>query len=151
MRKKHGYDDSQRHEKSADGTASKIGLLLIGGGVGAIIALLFAPKAGHELRGDIADASRKGLDKAKEKAQELKEQTDTYYQQVKEQVKEQAETLANRAADAYKAVSGKQDAAVGTSNKVLNAAASSSTAERKEKESEPFSSPSDTNWGSKNS
>jgi gas vesicle protein len=42
--------------------------LLIGAGIGAAVALLFAPKAGRELRGDIADATRKGVDYSKEGA-----------------------------------------------------------------------------------
>ena len=40
--------------------STRLTYLLIGGGIGAIIALLFAPKAGSELRGDIADVTRKG-------------------------------------------------------------------------------------------
>lgn len=35
--------------------------LLIGAGIGAILALLFTPKSGRELRGDIADAARTGI------------------------------------------------------------------------------------------
>jgi gas vesicle protein len=36
--------------------------LLLGAGVGAILALLFAPKSGKELRSEIADVTRRGLD-----------------------------------------------------------------------------------------
>jgi len=36
---------------------SKLTYFLAGAGIGAVIALLFAPKAGRELRGDIADAN----------------------------------------------------------------------------------------------
>ena len=35
---------------------------LLGGAVGAVVALLFAPKSGRELRGDLADVTRKGVD-----------------------------------------------------------------------------------------
>ena len=38
--------------------------LLVGAGLGAVVALLFAPKAGDALRKDVADATRTGLDKA---------------------------------------------------------------------------------------
>ena len=41
--------------------------LLIGGGIGAILALLFAPKSGKDLRRDIADMSGRGLDRSEEK------------------------------------------------------------------------------------
>jgi gas vesicle protein len=47
---------------------TRLTYLLIGGGIGAILALLFAPKAGTELRGDIADVTRKGIDKSREAA-----------------------------------------------------------------------------------
>ena len=62
-----------RYEKEESSASTKLTYLLIGGGIGAIIALLFAPKAGHELRGDIADATRKGIDKTKETAAQLQD------------------------------------------------------------------------------
>lgn len=40
--------------------------LLIGGGIGAILALLFAPTSGKQLRSDIADVIQKGLDRSEE-------------------------------------------------------------------------------------
>ena len=36
-----------------------------------LLALLFAPKSGEELRNDIADATRKGIDKSREAAQQI--------------------------------------------------------------------------------
>jgi gas vesicle protein len=55
--------------------------LIIGAGIGAAVALLFAPKAGRELRGDIADATRKGIDYSKEGARYVGERaTDIYGQ-----------------------------------------------------------------------
>ena len=48
---------------------------LLGGAVGALVALLLAPKSGRELRGDIADVARKGADTARERAGEYYEQT----------------------------------------------------------------------------
>jgi len=41
--------------------------LLIGGGIGAILALLFAPKSGKELRSDIAGVTRSRLNTSEEK------------------------------------------------------------------------------------
>jgi gas vesicle protein len=53
--------------------------LLIGAGIGATIALLFAPKSGKELRGDIADATRKGIDYTKESAARVGERAGELY------------------------------------------------------------------------
>jgi gas vesicle protein len=50
-----------------NGTAAeKLTFLLIGAGIGATLALLFAPKSGRELRDDIADVTRRGIDAAGE-------------------------------------------------------------------------------------
>ena len=59
--------------------AEKLTFLLIGAGIGATLALLFAPKSGRELRGDIADLSRKGLDAAGEGAREIGERASELY------------------------------------------------------------------------
>lgn len=66
-----------RNEESNLGT--KLSYLLIGGGIGALLALLFAPKAGGEFRADIADATRKGIDKTGEIANQLSEKAQTVY------------------------------------------------------------------------
>ncbi len=68
-------------EKSKTGI--NLSYLLIGGGIGAILALLFASKSGQELRTDIADATRKGLDKTEEIAAQLGEKANTVYQDTK--------------------------------------------------------------------
>ena len=60
--------------------SNKLTYLIIGGGIGAILALLFAPKSGHELRGDIADATRKGIDRSREAAQQLGDRAGEYYE-----------------------------------------------------------------------
>ena len=59
------------------GSAVKTGLayFLIGGGIGAVAALLLAPKAGTELRGELADVTKRGLDATREKATELRAQS----------------------------------------------------------------------------
>jgi len=67
-----------------NGFASGLTYLLIGGGIGAALALLFAPKAGSELRGNIADVTRKGYDATLEKANDLKAQSAEVVQTVKE-------------------------------------------------------------------
>lgn len=58
----------------------KLIYFLIGAGIGAVTALLFAPKAGSELRADIADATKKGLDQARDTSRELSERANEYYQ-----------------------------------------------------------------------
>ena len=68
--------------------STRLTYLLIGGGIGAIIALLFAPKSGTELRGDIADVTRKGIEKSKETAVQLQERAGEYYEVTREKAGE---------------------------------------------------------------
>ncbi|HKC62915.1 MAG TPA: YtxH domain-containing protein [Pyrinomonadaceae bacterium] len=68
--------------------ATRLTYLLIGGGIGAIIALLFAPKSGTELRGDIADVTRKGIDKTREGARYVGDRASEYYGTVREKAGE---------------------------------------------------------------
>src|SRR3954467_10360367 len=69
-------NEYDREESSA---TTKLTYLLIGGGIGAIIALLFAPKSGTELRGDIADVTRKGIDRSREGARYIGDKAGEYY------------------------------------------------------------------------
>ena len=62
----------------------KLKFLMIGGSVGAAIALLFAPKPGRELRGDIADLAGKSYDKTLAAANEMKHRTAEFYGTAKE-------------------------------------------------------------------
>jgi gas vesicle protein len=78
-----------------DSLSTRLTYLLIGGGIGAVLALLFAPKSGQELRGDIADATRKGIDRSREAAQQLGERAGEYY----DATRERASTLYSQAAD----------------------------------------------------
>ena len=64
--------------------STRLTYLLIGGGIGAILALLFAPKSGTELRGDIADVTRKGIDKSREGARYVGDKAGEYYGAVRE-------------------------------------------------------------------
>jgi gas vesicle protein len=57
----------------------KLIYFLIGAGIGAITALLFAPKAGRELRADIADATRRGMDYARDTGQQIGQRVSEYY------------------------------------------------------------------------
>lgn len=53
---------------------------VVGGTIGAVVALLFAPKAGRELREDLADATRKGVDRTRETATQLGSKAGEYYE-----------------------------------------------------------------------
>jgi gas vesicle protein len=53
------------------GLGTQLTCFAIGATVGAVVALLFAPKSGRELREDLADATRKGVDRARETGSQL--------------------------------------------------------------------------------
>src|SRR5919197_5620770 len=65
--------------QGGSGGGDKLGYFLIGAGIGAITALLFAPKSGSELRSELADATRKGLDLARDTGRDLSERASDYY------------------------------------------------------------------------
>jgi gas vesicle protein len=74
--------------------STQLTCFLLGGAVGALAALLFAPKSGRELRADIADTARKGVDGAREKASDYyetsRERATEFYSTAKAQVGEVA-------------------------------------------------------------
>ena len=90
---RHEYDRDDAH------VSTKLTYLLIGGGIGAVIALLFAPKSGHELRGDIADATRKGIEKSRETAAHLQEKAGEYYEVGRERATEYYHTAQEKAGE----------------------------------------------------
>jgi gas vesicle protein len=89
-------NEYDRDETSA---ATKLTYLLIGGSIGAVIALLFAPKSGQELREDIADATRKGLEKGKEAATQIGERAGEYYEVSREKASELYSTAQDKAGE----------------------------------------------------
>ena len=92
-----GHDDYRRD--SGDNISTRLTYLLIGGGIGAILALLFAPKSGQELRGDIADATRKGIDRSREAAQQLGDRAGEYYEATRTRAGELYSQAAERVSD----------------------------------------------------
>lgn len=90
--------ESKREEASA---ATKLSYILIGGGIGAVLALLFAPKSGSELRGDIADVTRKGVEKGKETAALVGEKAGDYYEVTREKAGELYSTAQEKAGELY--------------------------------------------------
>jgi gas vesicle protein len=95
-----GHDDYRRD--SGDNISTRLTYLLIGGGIGAILALLFAPKSGEELRGDIADATRKGIDRSREAAQQLSDRAGEYYESTRERASELYSTAAEKVGEVAK-------------------------------------------------
>jgi gas vesicle protein len=81
---------------SENNSGDRLVYFLIGAGIGAVTALLFAPKAGSELRADIADATRKGMDQARDRGREFGERANEYYQTGVER----ASDIANRSREA---------------------------------------------------
>ena len=87
------------YDREDSSVTNKLTYLLIGGGIGAVIALLFAPKSGTELREDIADATRKGLEKSKEAAAQLQERAGEYYEVGRERASELYQTAQDKAGE----------------------------------------------------
>lgn len=67
------------HEEDTN-LSTRIAYFAIGSAVGAIVALLFAPKPGRELRTDIADATRKGVDRTRDAAHTVGTKAGEYYE-----------------------------------------------------------------------
>jgi gas vesicle protein len=101
------------YEKDDANATTKLTYLVIGGGIGAILALLFAPKSGRELREDIADVSRKGLERGKEVATQLQDRAGDYYEVSRDKANELIDTAQQKAAE-YKELA--KGAAVRTAN-----------------------------------
>ena len=87
------------HEREETSATTKLTYLLIGGGIGAVLALLFAPKSGEELRGDIADVTRKGIEKGRETASQLQERAGEYYEVTRERAGELYHTAQEKAGE----------------------------------------------------
>lgn len=89
----------REYDRDETSAATKLTYLLIGGSIGAVIALLFAPKSGQELREDIADATRKGLEKGKEAATQIQERAGEYYEVSREKASEFIHTAQEKAGE----------------------------------------------------
>ena len=88
-------------EDEGSSPAEKLTFLLIGAGIGATLALLFAPKSGRELRGDIADYTRRGVDAAGESARQVGTRASELYDNASERVQGAYGTARDRAQTAY--------------------------------------------------
>ena len=88
-------------ENDGSGAAEKLTFLLIGAGIGATLALLFAPKSGRELRGDIADYTKRGVDAAGEQARVIGERATEMYGTATSKASAAYGTAAGRVAEVY--------------------------------------------------
>jgi gas vesicle protein len=70
---------AEHHRREGDAGA-RMAYFVLGATVGAIAALLFAPKSGRELREDLADATRKGVDRARETGAQIQARAGEYYE-----------------------------------------------------------------------
>jgi gas vesicle protein len=100
--------ERRRETRGESDTGARVAYLLVGAGIGAVFALLFAPKSGHELRGDIADATRKGIDRTRDAATQIGERATDYY----EGAREKAGEVASAARDAAQRRGGGLSAAI---------------------------------------
>ena len=77
------------------GFASRLFFFMLGGSIGAAVALLFAPKRGDELRKDIANEAARRYEETRDAANRLKDRTGEYY----EDTREKGEKVLNVVAD----------------------------------------------------
>ncbi len=92
------------NNKNDKNFTSGLTYLLIGGGIGAVLALLFAPKPGNELRGDIADVSRRGYDATLEKAVDLRDKSSDVIHTVKDKAEAAYDFASGKLASGKEAV-----------------------------------------------
>lgn len=93
-----GVPQNVSRRRGGDGVpapfSTQLTCFLLGGAVGALAALLFAPKSGRELRADIADATRQGVDGVRARAADYyetsRERATGFYETTKSQVGEAA-------------------------------------------------------------
>lgn len=78
---------------SEDNGASKVGIFLAGLGVGAVVALLLAPRSGKETRDFIVQKTEEGRDFVKSKSEELRKQAEDAVEKGKDLVNKQKDLL----------------------------------------------------------
>src|SRR5437762_10092973 len=93
-----GHDHDRDY---SDNISTRLTYFLVGAGIGAVLALLFAPKSGEELRNDIADATRKGIDKSKEAAAQLGTKANEVYDATRAKATEMYDTARETAGEHY--------------------------------------------------
>ncbi len=128
-------NDYQREETS---NTTKLSYLIIGGGIGAILALLFAPKSGEELRGDIADVTRKGLEKGKDAAVVVGEKAGDYYEVTRGKASELYQTAQGKAGELAEKARGAVSSGSNPLSDALEAGKQAYQDEKKRSETDSF-------------
>jgi len=78
---------------SEENGGTKVGFFLAGLGIGAVVALLFAPRSGRETRDMIAQKAEEGKDFVKTKTEEIRKQAEDAVEKGKDLVNKQKELL----------------------------------------------------------
>jgi gas vesicle protein len=73
---------------------SKLSYFLVGGGIGAVIALLFAPRSGRETRDIIAQRAAESRERVLTTSRNVGDKVSTYIEKGKEVVSTQREQMA---------------------------------------------------------
>jgi len=77
----------------AENGGSKLGYFLAGLGLGAVIALLFAPRSGEETRQYLRERAEEGVDELKRRGRELKERAGEVVEKGKELAERHRESV----------------------------------------------------------
>ena len=78
---------------SEENSGAGVGYFLAGLGIGAVIALLFAPRSGKETRDMIVEKAEEGRDFVKTKTEEIRKQAEDAVEKGKDLVSKQKELL----------------------------------------------------------
>jgi len=78
---------------SEENGGGSVGYFLAGLGIGAVIALLFAPRSGKETRDMIVQKAEEGRDFVKAKSEEIRKQAEDAVEKGKDLVNQQKELL----------------------------------------------------------
>ncbi len=78
---------------SEENDGSKVGFFLAGLGIGAVIALLFAPRSGKETRDMIVQKAEEGRDFVMTKGEEIRQQAEDAVEKGKDLVNKQKDLL----------------------------------------------------------
>src|SRR5205807_10526470 len=78
----------------ADNVGSKVTYFLVRLGIGALVGVLFAPKAGEETRDFLSKKADEGEDYAQRKARELRERADELIERGKDVAVKQKDSIA---------------------------------------------------------
>lgn len=112
---------TERTNSNYSGNVStNLAYLLIGGGIGATLALLFAPKAGSELRNDISEITQRGFEETRDLARQLKTQTGDLYSALKDKKDEVYDFAAEKLARVENAAETAAESVADTAEKVIN-------------------------------